>query len=164
MSKNSQVSVRNWMSCLLDSLVDSGAMPSWEAIEYLNTNLIGEAPNSNLHLSKSPYETTQQFLQRVYNPLVEAATRAVNFPPEAMIHMFMDISLMGNSSVLVVYFPGHNAPHQLLLLDGVRAWDLLFPTTDAFNRWAQERYQWILDALKAISVEQHAQSAELVFA
>jgi len=26
---------RNWMSYLMDSLVNSGAMPTWEAVEYL---------------------------------------------------------------------------------------------------------------------------------
>ena len=70
-----------------------------------------------------------------------------------MIHMFTDISVMGNSAVLVVYFPGHNKPHQLLLLDGVKAWDLMFQDTEAFNIWAQERCNWITDALKAGSID-----------
>jgi hypothetical protein len=144
---------RNWLSYLMDSLVNSGAMPSWEATEYLTSNLIGEAPNTQLHHSKSPYETIQQFLQRVYGPIVEAASRSIHLPQESMIHMFTDISVMGNSAVLVVYFPGKNKPHQLLLLDGVKAWDLMFQDTEAFNAWAQERCTWITDALKAVSID-----------
>ena len=67
--------------------------------------------------------------------------------------MFTDISVMGNSAVLVVYFPGRNKPHQLLLLDGVKAWDLMFENTEAFNTWAQERHTWITHALKAVSID-----------
>ena len=141
---------RNWMSYLMDSLVNSGAMPAWEALEYLTNNLVGEAPNPNLHHSKSPYETIQQFLHRVYGPIVEAASRTVELPPQAMIHMFTDISLMGKSAVLVVHYPGHNQPHQLLLLDSVPAWDLVFETSTAFNEWAEERYGWIVSALKTV--------------
>ena len=141
---------RNWMSYLMDSLVNSGAMPAWEAVEYLTNNLVGEAPNQDLHHSKSPYETIQQFLHRVYGPIVEAASRTVEIPPQAMIHMFTDISLMGKSAVLVVYFPGRNQPHQLLLLDSVPAWDLVFETSTAFNEWAEERYGWIISALKTV--------------
>ena len=141
---------RNWMGYLMDSLINSGAMPAWEAVEYLTTNLVGEGPNSNLHHSKSPYETIQQFLYRVYGPIVEAASRAVEIPPEAMIHMFTDISLMGKSAVLVVYYPGNNQPHQLLLLDAVPAWDLVFETSTTFNKWAEERFGWIVSALKTV--------------
>jgi hypothetical protein len=138
------------MSYLMDSLVNSGAMPAWEAVEYLTTNLVGEAPNPNLHQSKSPYETIQQFLHRVYSPIVEAASRALEIPQHAMIHMFTDISLMGKSAILVVYYPGQNEPHQLLLLDSVPAWDLVFETSSAFNEWAEERYGWIVAALKTV--------------
>jgi hypothetical protein len=141
---------RNWMSYLMDSLVNSGAMPTWEAVEYLTNNLVGQAPNPNLHHSKSPYETIQQFLHRIYGPIVEAASRAVELPPQAMIHMFTDISLMGKSAILVVYFPGHNQPHQLLLLDSVPAWDLVFPTSMVFNEWAEERFSWIVSALNTV--------------
>ncbi len=141
---------RNWMSYLLDSLVNTGTMPAWEALDYVTNNLIGEAPNPQLHQSKAPYETIQQFLHRLYGPIVEAASRTVEIPPQAMIHMFTDISLMGKSAVLVVYFPGHNQPHQLLLLDSVPAWDLMFKDSSAFNEWADERYSWIVSALKAI--------------
>ena len=142
---------RNWMSYLLDSLVNTGTMPAWEALDYVTTNLIGEAPNPQLHQSKAPYETIQQFLHRIYGPIVEAASRAVEIPPQAMIHMFTDISLMGKSAVLVVHYPGHNQPHQLLLLDSVPAWDLVFKTSGEFNEWAEERYGWIVSALKTVA-------------
>lgn len=148
MNSMTQSESRNWMSYLMDSLVNSGAMPAWEAVEYLTNNLVGEAPNPNLHHSKSPYETIQQFLHRVYGPIVEAASRTVELPPQAMIHMFTDISLMGKSAVLVVHYPGNNQPHQLLLLDSVPAWDLVFETSTEFNAWAEERYGWIVSALK----------------
>ena len=144
---------RNWLAYLMDSLVNSGAMPSWEAVDYLTFNLIGNPPNTQLHESKSPYETIQQFLYRVYGPIVEAASRSIHLPKESMIHMFTDISVMGNSAVLVVYFPGRNKPHQLLLLDAVKAWDLMFENTEAFNTWAQERHTWITHALKAVSID-----------
>ncbi len=144
---------RNWLAYLVDSLVNSGTMPTWEATEYLTANLIGDAPNTELHGSKSPYEAIQQFLLRVYGPIVEAASRSIYLPKKSMIHMFTDISLIGNSAVLVVYFPGENKPHQLLLLDGVRAWDMMFQNTREFNTWAEERYMWITDALKAVSID-----------
>lgn len=153
---------RNWMSYLLDSLVNSGTMPAWEAVEYLTTNLVGEAPNPNLHQSKSPYETIQQFLHRVYGPIVEAASRAVEIQQQAMIHMFTDISLMGKSAVLVVYYPGHNQPHQLLLLDSVPAWDLVFENTTALNDWAEERYGWIVAALNTVTHQVEPAPVELV--
>ncbi len=141
---------KNWLSYLMDSLVNAGTMPSWEALDYVTSNLIGQAPNPHLHQSKSPYETIQQFLHRIYGPIVEAASRTVDLPPDAMIHMFTDISLMGKSAILVVYFPGHNQPHNLLLLDSVPAWDLMFETPSTFNDWAEERYGWIATALQAV--------------
>lgn len=146
------VNTRNWLAYLCESMVAGGAMPSWEAADYLTGNLFGESPNPRLHDTKSPYEATSQFLQRLYNPLVEAATREVELPSSAMVHAFTDISLIGNSAVLVVYFPGENRPHQLLLLDAVKAWEVVFPNTDAFNAWAEERYRWIVDGLKAAVV------------
>ena len=153
MQKSIDARNRNWLAYLMDSLVNSGTMPSWEAVDYLTSNLIGDVPNAQLHESKSPYEAIQQFLNRVYGPIVEAASRSVYLPKESMIHMFTDISVMGNSAVLVVYFPGRNKPHQLLLLDGVKAWDLMFENTEAFNTWAQERHTWITHALKAVSID-----------
>ena len=153
MQKSTHTINRNSLAYLMDALVNSGTMPSWEAVDYLTSNLIGDVPNAQLHESKSPYEAIQQFLNRVYGPIVEAASRSVYLPKESMIHMFTDISVIGNSTVLVVYFPGHNKPHQLLLLDGVQAWNLMFQDTEALNAWAQERHAWIADALKAVSVD-----------
>ena len=132
---------RNWFAYHLESLVNSGAHPSWEALEYLTSHLLGDSPNQQLHNSKAPYEAIQQLLHRVYHPIVEASSRTVDLPGEAMIHMFTDISLIGKSAVLVVYFPGKNQPHQLLLLDSAPAWDLVFESDTAFNQWAEERYQ-----------------------
>jgi hypothetical protein len=51
----------------------------------------------------------------------------------------------------VVYFPGHNQPHQLLLLDAAKAWDLVFENSDEFNTWAEERYHWIKTALISVT-------------
>jgi hypothetical protein len=155
---------RNWISYLCEALVSTGAMPSWEAAAYFTDNLFGDAPNPRLHESKSPYEATSLFLQRVYNPIVEAATRAIEMPAASMIHVFTDISLIGNSAVLVVYFPGQNRPHQLLLLDATRAWDLVFSDADAFNAWAEERYGWILSALQAAVTRPAAAPAEELLA
>jgi hypothetical protein len=123
-------------------------MPTWEAAQYLTDNLFNEIPNQRLHEAKAPYEAISQFLHRIYSPIVEAASRAATLPESSMIHIFTDISLIGNSAVLVVYFPGENQPHELLLLDAVRAWDLVFPDAAAFNDWAEERYRWILTALE----------------
>lgn len=149
---------RNWVSYLTDALVNSGTMPTWEAVDYLTSNLFGEAPNSGLHDTKQPYESIYQFLHRVYGPIVEAATRHVGLPQASMIHMFTDISLIGNSAVLVVYFPGGNMPHQLLLLDGVKPWELVFADESAFNRWAEERFSWITSALESMSAPQETPS------
>lgn len=140
---------RNWLGYLCEAVVASGAMPTWEAADYFTEHLFGDSPNPRLHEAKAPYEAISQFLQRVYHPIVEAATRAATLPASSMIHIFTDISLIGNSAVLVVYFPGGNRPHQLLLLDAVRAWELVFPDADAFNAWAEERYGWIEAALQA---------------
>jgi hypothetical protein len=140
---------RNWIGYLCEALVSAGAMPTWEAAEYFTTNLFGEAPNPRLHATKAPYEAISQFLHRIYAPLVEAATRSIGMPTSSMIHIFTDISLIGNSAVLVVFFPGENRPHQLLLLDGIKAWDLVFPDAERFNEWAEERYRWMVDALQS---------------
>ena len=150
------------MSYLMDSLVNSGTMSTWEAMEYLTNNLLGEAPNQNLHHAKSPYEAIQQFLHRVYGPIVEAASRTVEIPTQAMLHMFTDISLMGKSAVLIVYYPGYNRPHQLLLLDSIPAWDIVFSTSTAFNDWADERYGWIVSALKTEAHTVESASVEQV--
>jgi hypothetical protein len=77
----------------------------------------------------------------------------VPLPPSATLHIFTDISLTGNSAVLVVLFPGDNRPQQLLLLDAVKAWDLVFPDAESFNSWAGERYRRILNALRGAAVD-----------
>ncbi|HZS11466.1 MAG TPA: hypothetical protein VFA38_04395 [Nitrospirales bacterium] len=155
-----KTTVRNWTGYVCESLVSAGTMPSWEATDYFTQNLFGEAPNQNLHSSKMPYEAISQFLTRVYNPIVEAATRAVTMPPAAMIHVFTDVSLIGNSAILVVYFPGENRPHELLLLDAARAWDVVFPHAEAFNDWAEERYGWVVDALSSAVTRTAAQELQ----
>jgi len=66
-----------------------------------------------------------------------------------MLHVFTDISLTGKSVVIVVYFPGGYHPHQLLMLDAAKAWDLVFADSEEFNRWAEERYRSVKSALTA---------------
>ncbi len=151
---------RNWIAYVAEASMSNGAMPSWEATEYFTNNLFGESPNPRLHEAKAPYEAIYQFLHRVYSPLVEAATRSVEMPASSMIHVFTDISLIGNSAVLIVYFPGNNQPHHLLLLDAVKAWDLIFPDAAGFNEWAEERYRWVVDALKAAIVRSSAEAVD----
>lgn len=139
--------VRNWIAYLCESLVTSGAMPTWEAATYLTEYLFGEKPNPRLLGTTNAHEVTAQFLQRLYHPLVEAASRELTLPVSAMLHVFTDISLTGKSAVLVVYFPGHNQPHHLLMLDAAKAWELVFADSEEFNRWAEERYRWVKSAL-----------------
>ncbi|MBX3122248.1 MAG: hypothetical protein KF854_04185 [Nitrospira sp.] len=138
---------RNWIAYLCENLASSGMMPTWEAATYLTDNLFGDKPNPRLLRTTCPYEDTTHLLQRLYQPLVAAATRDMPLPAAAMIHVFTDISLTGKSAVLVVYFPGPNQPHQLLLLDAAKAWELVFENSDEFNTWAEERYHSIKAAL-----------------
>jgi hypothetical protein len=126
-------------------------MPTWEAATYLTDNLFGEKPNPRLLRTISPYEDTNQLLHRLYQPLVEAASRDIALPATAMIHVFTDVSLTGNSAVLVVYFPGDNRPHQLLMLDAAKAWELVFEDSASFNAWAEERYRWIKTSLQTVT-------------
>ena len=140
---------RNWIAYLCEALVTSGSMPTWEAATYLTENLFGEKPNPRLLGTTNAFEVTVHFLQRLYHPLVEAAAREVTIPPGEMLHVFTDISLTGNSAVLVVYFPGGNEPHQLLMLDAAKVWDLVFTDSEEFNRWAEERYRRVKSALTA---------------
>jgi hypothetical protein len=140
---------RNWIAYLCESLVTSGAMPTWEAATYLTENLFGERPNPRLLGTTNAYEVTSQFLHRLYHPLVEAASRDLSLPQAAKLHVFMDISLTGKSAVLVVYFPGNNQSHQLLMLDAAKAWELVFTDSEDFNRWAEERYRSVKSALLA---------------
>jgi hypothetical protein len=144
-----QGATRNWIAYLCESLVTSGVMPTWEAATYLTENLFGEKPNPRLLSTTNAYEVTSQFLQRLYHPLVEAATRDITLPNGSMLHVFTDISLTGKSAVLVVYVSGDTHPHQLLMLDTARAWELVFTDSEDVNRWAEERYRRIKSALTA---------------
>lgn len=144
-------STRNWIAYLCENLASSGMMPTWEAATYLTDNLFGDKPNPRLLRTACPYEDTTNLLQRLYQPLVEAATRDISMPAAAMIHVFTDVSLTGKSAVLVVYLPGQNRPHQLLLLDAAKAWELVFENSEEFNAWAEERYHWIKTALATVT-------------
>ncbi|MDF2459010.1 MAG: uncharacterized protein K0S79_1426 [Nitrospira sp.] len=140
---------RNWIAYLCEALVTSGVMPTWEAATYLTENLFGESPNPRLLGTSNAYEVTSQFLHRLYQPLAEAASREAALPQGAMVHVFADISLTGKSAVLVVYFPEGGQPHQLLMLDAAKAWDLVFQDSDAFNRWAEDRFRLLKSAVTA---------------
>ena len=144
-----QRATRNWIAYLCESLVTSGVMPTWEAATYLTENLFGEKPNPRLLSTTNAYEVTSQFLQRLYHPLVEAASRDITLPDGAMLHVFTDISLTGKSAVLVVYVSGNNHSDQLLMLDAAKAWELVFTDSEDVNRWAEERYRWVKSALTA---------------
>ncbi len=144
---------RNWIAYLCESLVASGTMPTWEAATYLTENLFGEKPNPRLLIPANPHEVTSQFLHRLYQPLVEAASREIMLPSASLLHIFTDISLTGNSAVLIVLFPGPNKSQQLLMLEAVKAWDLVFPDAESFNAWAEERYRQLVNALQAATVK-----------
>jgi hypothetical protein len=144
-----QRATRNWIAYLCESLVTSGVMPTWEAATYLTENLFGEKPNPRLLSTINAYEVTSQFLQRLYHPLVEAASRDFTLPDGARLHVFTDISLTGKSAVLVVYVSGDNLAHQLLMLDAAKAWELVFSDSEEANRWAEERYRRVKSALTA---------------
>ncbi|TKB91150.1 MAG: hypothetical protein E8D40_09360 [Nitrospira sp.] len=144
---------RNWIAYLCESLVASGTMPTWEAATYLTENLFGEKPNPRLLTPANPYEVTVQLLHRLYQPLVEAASREIMLPSASLLHIFTDISLTGNSAVLIVLFPGHNKPQQLLMLEAAMAWDLVFPDAESFNAWAEERYLQLVHALRSKMTE-----------
>src|SRR4029078_7181436 len=111
---------RNWIAYLCESLVASGTMPTWEAATYLTENLFGEKPNPRLLTPANPHEVTAQFLHRLYQPLVEAASREVMLSSSSMLPIVTAIRLPGNSAVLVVLFPGHAKPPQLLMLDAAK--------------------------------------------
>ncbi|WP_455378233.1 hypothetical protein [Petrachloros mirabilis] len=140
---------RNWIAYLCESLVTSGVMPTWEAATYLTTNLFGESPNPRLLGTINAHEITAEFLHRLYQPMVEAISREITLPNGSGLHVFTDISLTGKSAVLVVYLPADGSPQQLLLLDAVRAWDLVFHDAEAFNLWIEERYRSVKAALAA---------------
>ena len=48
-------------------------------------------------------------------------------------------------------FRSHQS-QQLLLLDAVKAWDLVFVDAESFNAWAEERYRTILHALRSVVI------------
>jgi hypothetical protein len=144
---------RNWIAYLCESLVTSGAMPTWEAATYLTENLFGEKPNPRLLIPANPHEVTAQLLHRLYQPIVEAASREIMLPTASMVHIFTDISLTGHSAVLIVLFPGCTKPQQLLMLDAAKAWDLVFPDAESFNAWAEERYRQLVNALRSRMTE-----------
>jgi hypothetical protein len=138
---------RNWIAYLCESLVASGTMPTWEAATYLTENLFGEKPNPRLLTPTNPHEVTAQLLHRLYQPIVEAASREIMLPSDSVVHIFTDISLTGNSAVLIVLFPEHNKPQHLLMLEAAKAWDLVFPNAESFNAWAEARYRQLVNAL-----------------
>ena len=140
-------SARNWISYLADALINARTMPSWEAAEYLTENLFGATPNTKLLEAKVPHEEVGQFLQRIYAPIAEAAVRDAGTQESSRVQVFTDISLMSETTVLVVAVSDEPDASQLLMLDWVRAWDLVFPNAGAFNMWAEERYQKIRRAL-----------------
>lgn len=140
---------RNWIAYICETLVASGTMPTWEAAGYLTENLFGEKPNPRLLTPSNPHEVTAQLLHRLYQPIVEAASRDVLLPSGALVHIFTDISLTGNSAVLVVLFPGLHKPQILLMLEAAKAWDLVFPDAEAFNVWAETRYRQLVAALRS---------------
>ena len=142
-----QETTRNWIAYLCEFLVTSGVMPTWEAATYLTENLFGEKPNPRLLGTINAYEMTSQFLQRLYRPLVEAASRDITLPDGAILHVFTDTSLTGKSAVLVVYISGDTHQHQLLMLDTVKAWELVFSDSADVNRWMEERYRRVRSAL-----------------
>ena len=140
-------SPRNWISYLADALINARSMASWEAADYLTENLFAASPNTKLLEAKVPHEEVGQFLQRIYAPIAEAAARDADIQESSRVHVFTDISLMSETTVLIVAVSDEPAASPLLMLDWVRAWDLVFPNAEAFNTWAEERYQKVRRAL-----------------
>lgn len=139
---------RNWIAYLCEALITSGEMPTWEAATYLTENLFGEKPNPRLLLPTQSYEASAQFLRRLYRPLVDAVARERDVRSGESLHVFTDISLTGRSAVLVVLLSQENESQRLLLLDAVKAWDVVFPDAESFNRWAEVRYRALHEALE----------------
>lgn len=149
MAVRTRTTSRNWIAYLCEALVTSGVMPTWEAATYLTENLFGEKPNPRLLSPSNAHEVTVHLLQRLYQPIADAALRDSTLPATDKIHVFTDISLTGHSAALVVYLPGANQQQQLLLLDAAKAWDLVFADAESFNAWAEARYRSIFHALQA---------------
>lgn len=139
---------RNWIAYLCEALVTSGVMPTWEAATYLTENLFGEKPNPRLLGPSNAHEVTAQFLHRLYGPIAEAAMRDSHLPASEKVHVFTDISLTGNSAVLIVHLSQADQTQRLLLLDPAKAWDLVFAEAESFNIWAEARYRSIFQALQ----------------
>lgn len=97
---------------------------------------------------QNPHEVTARFLHHLYQPLLEAASREVVSSPSATLHLFTDISLTGNSAVLIVCSLGADTPPHLLMLNAVKAWNLVFSDAESFNAWAEERYRALVRALR----------------
>ncbi len=146
----SRTTSRNWIAYLCEALVASGLMPTWEAATYLTENLFGEKPNPRLLGPSNAHEVTAQFLHRLYEPIAEAALRDSHLPASEKIHVFTDISLTGNSGVLVVHLSTTDRTQRLLLLDPVKAWDLVFAEAESFNAWSEARYRSISQALQTV--------------
>jgi len=140
-------SARNWISYLADALIDARTMPSWEAADYLTDNLFDASPNTKLLEAKEPHEAVAQFLQRIYGPIVEAAAREAGTEQSCRVRVFTDISLTSETTVLIVSISEYTEASELVLIDWVRAWDFVFPNAEAFNTWAETRYQQVLRAL-----------------
>ena len=138
---------RNWISYHTDALINARAMPSWEAVEYLTENLFEDSPNTKLLEAKEPHEAVAQFLQRIYGPIVEAAAREAGTEQSSRVRVFTDISLTSETTVLIVSVSEHTEASELVLIDWVRAWDFVFPNAEAFNAWAETRYQQVRVAL-----------------
>ena len=148
---------RNWIAYHCEALVASGTMPTWEAATYLTENLFGEKPNPRLLTPPNPHEVTAHFLRYLYQPILEAASREVVLSPPASLHLFTDISLTGNSAVLIVLVSGENLPPDLLMLDAVKAWDLVFPDAESFNAWVEDRYGRLVNALQGGIAGRHVE-------
>jgi len=140
-------SARNWISYLADALIDARSMPSWEAADYLTDNLFDASPNTKLLEAKEPHEAIAQFLQRIYGPIVEAAAREAGTEQSSRVRVFTDISLTSETTVLIVSISEPTEASELVLIDWVRAWDFVFPNAEAFNAWAETRYQQVRVAL-----------------
>ena len=137
---SSSVITRNWIGLICESFVSSGQLPTWEAAEYLTENLFGDVPNPHFHGCPSPTDAMSFFLKGIYHPIAGTAFRDAGLANETAFHVFIDVSLLGSSAVLIVFFPAEGAPH-LLSLEPVRPWNLRFPDVYAFHEWAQARYQ-----------------------
>ena len=49
-------------------------------------------------------------------------------------------------------FTGRHRAQQLIMLDAAKAWDLVFPDSESFNAWAEQRYRRVLEGLRTSTV------------